>query len=69
MKNISQQIYANASHCITDAIWDSIENNIENELSDKLWRRIYDVTLRPLRPANPVMRHVVSQEMKEYEFN
>ncbi len=66
MKNISQQIYANVVHSITDAIWDSIENSVENELSDKLWRRIYDGTLRP---ANPVVRHAVHAEMKEYEFN
>jgi len=66
MKNISQQIYAKASHTITDAIWDSIENSVETELSDKLWRRIYDSVLNPM---HPLMRHLVSQEMKEYEFN
>jgi hypothetical protein len=65
MKNISQQIYANASHTITDIIWDSIENSVENELSDKLWRRIYNGTLRP---ANPVVRHAVYAEMSEYEY-
>jgi hypothetical protein len=66
MKNISQQIYAYASHTITDIIWDSIENSVESELSDKIWRKLYSGTLRP---ANPVVRHAVYQEMSEYEFN
>jgi len=66
MINISQQIYANTSCTIADSIWDSIENRVESELSDKIWRIIYSGTLRP---SNPVVRHAVLQEMREYEFN
>ena len=66
MINISQQIYVNTSYDIVDSIWDSIENRVESELSDRIWRKIYSGASRP---ANPVVRHLILQEMREYEFN